>query len=170
MAEPVTLYKLIVLYMLSKADFPLTDSQLSDFILGQGYTDYIILHQVFSDLEESDMIRSEIILNNRYYSMTDAGAEALKFFHNRISPAIRSDIDQYMVENKMKLRDEVSVLADYYKNTDGDYSVHCYVKEKLSRPIDMTFSVPYEEQAKKACRNWQEHSQRIYEFIIKELL
>jgi len=170
MAEPVTLYKLIVLYMLSKADFPLTDSQLSDFILGQGYTDYIILHQVFSDLEESDMIRSEIILNNRYYSMTDAGAEALKFFHNRISPAIRSDIDQYMAENKMKLRDEVSVLADYYKNTDGDYSVHCYVKEKLSRPIDMTFSVPYEEQAKKACRNWQEHSQRIYEFIIKELL
>ncbi|MCD7954825.1 MAG: DUF4364 family protein [Lachnospiraceae bacterium] len=170
MSEPVTLYKLIVLYMLSKADFPLTDAQLSDFILGQGYTDFFVFHMVLSDLEESQMIRSEKIRDDSYYSMTDAGAEALKYFHNRISPSIRADIDQYMAKNKMKMRDEVSVLADYYKNTDGDYSVHCYVKEKLSRPIDLTFSVPYEEQAKKACRNWQEHSQQIYAFIMKELL
>lgn len=170
MSEPVTLYKLIVLYMLSKADFPLTDTQLSDFILGQGYTDYFVFRTVLSDLVEGQMIRSEKIRDTTYYSTADAGAEALKYFHNRISSSIRTEIDQYMAENKMRLRDEVSVLADYYKNTDGDYSVHCIVKEKLSRPIDLTFSVPNEEQAKKACRSWQEHSQQIYAFIMKELL
>ena len=32
MSEPITLYKLIVLYMLHKVDFPLTTSQISSFI------------------------------------------------------------------------------------------------------------------------------------------
>jgi len=33
MSETYTLYKLIVLYMLDKVDFPLTTSQISEFIL-----------------------------------------------------------------------------------------------------------------------------------------
>ncbi len=36
MAETFTLYKLIVLYMLDKVDFPLTTSQISEFILDKG--------------------------------------------------------------------------------------------------------------------------------------
>lgn len=30
MAEPLTLYKLIILYMLQKVDFPLSNAQISD--------------------------------------------------------------------------------------------------------------------------------------------
>ena len=33
MHDPLTLYKLIVLYMLDRVDFPLTKSQIGDFIL-----------------------------------------------------------------------------------------------------------------------------------------
>ena len=40
MAEAFTLYKLIILYMLDKVDFPLTNSQISEFVLDKGYTDY----------------------------------------------------------------------------------------------------------------------------------
>ena len=37
MANSFKLYKLIILYMLSKVDFPLTNSQISEFILDEGY-------------------------------------------------------------------------------------------------------------------------------------
>ena len=40
MNETFTLYKLIILYMLDKVDFPMTTSQISEFILDQGYTNY----------------------------------------------------------------------------------------------------------------------------------
>ena len=40
MAETFTLYKLIILYMLNKVDFPLTTSQISEFVLDEGYTTY----------------------------------------------------------------------------------------------------------------------------------
>lgn len=170
MPEPFTLYKLIILYMLQKVDFPLTNSQISEFILDRGYTTYFTLQSVLSELTQSDMIRQETIRNASYYSLTEPGEEALHYFQNRISKQIREDVDQYIKENKMQLRDEVSVMADYYKNTANEYSVHCVVKEKYSNPIDLTVTVPDESQARTVCRNWKEKCQEIYEHVMKELL
>lgn len=170
MPEPFTLYKLIILYMLQKVDFPLTNSQISEFILDRGYTTYFTLQSVLSELAQSNMVRQETIRNASYYSLTESGEEALHYFQKRISRQIREDVDQYIKENKMQLRDEVSVMADYYKNTANEYSVHCVVKEKYSNPIDLTITVPDEIQARIACRNWKEKCQKIYEHIMKELL
>ncbi len=170
MPEPFTLYKLIVLYMLQKVDFPLTNSQISEFVLGRGYTSYFTLQSVLSELVESEMIRQETVRNCSYFTMTEAGEEALRYFHSRISDPIREDIDRYLQDNKMQLRDEVSVVADYYKNTADEYSVHCVVREKYSNPIELTVTVPDEAQARAACGNWRQKCQEIYEFVMKELL
>ena len=43
--EPLTLYKLIVLYLLNKVSFPLTMAQVSDLILEKEYTSYLTLQQ-----------------------------------------------------------------------------------------------------------------------------
>ena len=55
MAESFKLYKLIILYMLNKVDFPLTNSQISEFILDQGYTTYFKLQQALSELLSSGL-------------------------------------------------------------------------------------------------------------------
>ena len=38
LTDPITLYKLMVLYMLKQVNFPLTNSQLTSFFLGHEYT------------------------------------------------------------------------------------------------------------------------------------
>ena len=48
MAEPFTIYKLTILNMLDKVDFPLTNTQISDFFLEQEYTDYFRVQQVLN--------------------------------------------------------------------------------------------------------------------------
>lgn len=55
MAEAFKLYKLIILYMLDKVDFPLTNSQISEFILNEGYTTYFKLQQALSELLDSGL-------------------------------------------------------------------------------------------------------------------
>ena len=50
MAKSFTLYKLIILYMLNEVDFPLTNSQISEFILDEGYTNYFKLQLALSEL------------------------------------------------------------------------------------------------------------------------
>lgn len=45
--------------MLNEVDFPLTNSQISEFILDEGYTTYFKLQQALSELLESGFIREE---------------------------------------------------------------------------------------------------------------
>ena len=58
--ESLTLYKLMILFMLDNLDFPLTNSQLSEFFVNHGYTSYFHLQQAISELVESFLIGSEI--------------------------------------------------------------------------------------------------------------
>ena len=43
-----TLYKLIILYMLQNVNFPLSNTQISDFILEKEYTNYYHLQEALS--------------------------------------------------------------------------------------------------------------------------
>ena len=52
--EPLTLYKLIVLYLLNKVSFPLTMAQVSDLILEKEYTNYLTLQQVINEHPSAD--------------------------------------------------------------------------------------------------------------------
>ena len=48
--DPLTLYKLIVLYMLDRVTFPLTKAQVGDFILEREYTNFLTLQQEIAEL------------------------------------------------------------------------------------------------------------------------
>ena len=78
--DPLTLYKLIVLYMLDHVSFSMTAAQISDFILEKDYTNFLTLQQVFSDLTESRLITSEAIRNRTHLSITPEGRETLVYF------------------------------------------------------------------------------------------
>lgn len=170
MAEPFTLYKLIVLYMLNRVDFPLSNSQISDFVLGKGYTDYFKLQQAISELIEAALIREESTHSRTFYHLTEDGYDTLQFFKSSISPAIQDDINEYLTEKKYDLKNEVSVKSDYYKNTNMEYSVRCQVIENDLPLIDLTISVPTEAAAEKAASVWKEKNQEIYASIMEQLL
>ena len=84
MAEPATLYKLIILHMLEHIDFPLSNAQISDFFLDREYTDYFTIQQVIHDLMDSGLVRTENTHNSTRYIITPAGKETLHFFHDKI--------------------------------------------------------------------------------------
>ena len=49
--------------MLNKVDFPLTTSQISEFVLDKGYTTYFKLQEAISELTQSELIRTETTHN-----------------------------------------------------------------------------------------------------------
>lgn len=167
--DPLTLYKLIVLYMLNRVSFPLTTAQISDFILEKEYTNFLTLQQVINELTDAGMLSPQSIRNRTHLAITEEGRETLNFFQNRISDAIKHDIDTYFRENEFTLRNEVSVLGDYYKSTSGEYEAHLVAKDRGIRLIDITLSVPSEELASSICDNWQKKNQNIYQYLTKEL-
>ncbi len=170
MSEAFTLYKLIILYMLEKLNFPLTNGQISEFILDKGYTNYFTLQQTLAELVEANFIREETTHNRTLYHLTEEGAETINFFKNNISAAIQADIDTFIAEKRYELRDEVSVKADFYQNKNMEYDVRCQILENGAPLIDLTISVPTEDQAETVANNWNKKNQKIYAQIMAELL
>ena len=170
MAEAQTLYKLIILSMLDRVDFPLTNAQISDFILTKEYTNYFTLQQVLADLVETELAEIHTVRNSSYYQMTEKGKETLKFFGNMVSAAIHEDMDRYFADNAIALRDEAAVRADYYQNSSEDYMVRLRVLEKDLPLIDLTLTVPSEDQANSICNHWKTKNQKIYAYLMQELL
>ena len=157
MSETFTLYKLIILYMLNKVDFPLTTSQISEFVLDKGYTTYFKLQEAISELTQSELIRTETTHNRTLYHLTESGAETIHYFSNKISSAIRKDIDDFLTEKQYDLKEEVSVKADYYLN--NGFSL-----------IDLKLTVPTEKEAKAITNHWNLKSQEIYTLLLTNLL
>lgn len=170
MSESFTLYKLIILYMLQKVDFPLTNGQISEFILDKGYTNYFTLQQAISEMVDTNLLHEEVIHSRTLYHMTEEGVETISFFKNKISPEIQNDIDAFFHEKKYDLKNEVSVKADYYRNTNHDWSVHCQVMENNAPLIDLTLTVPGEEEAQAIAANWRKKNQEIYALVMAQLL
>ncbi len=170
MSESLTLYKLIVLYMLDKVNFPLTETQITDFILVKEYTTYFSLRQAISELIDADLVKVETFRNSSHYHITEEGRNTLEYFGNKISPTIVVEINEYLKTNQYSLLDEVSTTADYYKTTNNDYAVECKVKEKHADLISLTLSVPTKDQANAICNNWKLESQEVYSYLMDKLM
>ena len=170
MSEPFTLYKLIILYMLDKVDFPLTNAQISGFILDKGYTTYFKLQQALSELAESGFIREEATHSRTFYHLTEEGEETIHFFRNKISDAIQKDIDEFLKEKNYELKNEVSVKSDYFPGSGMEFTVRCQVIENNQPLIDLTLTVPSEAEAETISNNWSKKNQEIYALIMQNLL
>ena len=54
-----TLYKMIVLYMLERVDFPLSNTQITSFFLDNDYTTYFHVQQTINELLDSRLIQKK---------------------------------------------------------------------------------------------------------------
>ena len=170
MAEPFTIYKLTILYMLDKAGFPLSNTQISNFFLEKEYTDYFRVQEVIGDLVNADLINFESTHSNTQYTLTAAGKETLGFFKDKITDGIESDVESFFTDNKLEFRQENSILADYYRTTDRKYAVRCQVRSESTTIIDLTLSVGTKEQAEAICSNWKNQNEDVYAYLMDMLL
>ncbi|MDO4262002.1 MAG: DUF4364 family protein [Eubacteriales bacterium] len=170
MADTLSLYKLIILKMLEQVEAPLTNSQISEFILEKEYTNYFTVQQALSEMEETGLVTVTASRNSSLYHITDSGRSTLEFFGDKISDAILSDIRGYLEEHRISIRNSLATTAEYFPGSSGDYVVRCRVREQNSTLIELTFQVPSEKQAESACSHWPSKSQAIYAHLMKELL
>ncbi len=169
-SDTFMLYKLMILYILSRVNFPLTNAQLTTFILEKEYTNYFNIQRAISELIDDAYITTKIIRNSTLYRITDSGNETLLLFDNMISTGIKEDIEAYLVENKYELQAEVSTQAEYYQVKKGEFAAHLSVIERDAPIIDLTLIVTTQEEAKSLCNNWREKSSDVYAHLMSMLL
>ncbi|MGL4363411.1 MAG: DUF4364 family protein [Cellulosilyticaceae bacterium] len=167
--EDFTINKLIVLYLLSEVKMPLTLSQITQFILERGYTDYFSMQQYLNQLVDAQLIMKSNDTNVSQFEISPRGLQTLEFFATRIPSSIRKELDLFIENNWRKLRSEIDIFAEYVPFKEHEYIVHCKVTENDSPLIDLKLNVVSKKQAIKLCERWKENSDQLYSEIIQLL-
>ena len=147
--ESIVLYKLIILYMLDRVDFT--------------------LQEAINGLIECDFVYVSMIRSSSHYKITDKGEEALSMFENRIPYAIKQDILDYFDNQKINLKNESEIYADYALNDYGEYVVTCVIKDRKETLVDLKFNVPTKTHAVAICDNWRAKSAEVYDYLVNTL-
>ena len=164
------LYKIIILYMLDRIDvYTLTNAQILDFIVSKGYTNAFNIHESLSELIDKEFISVNMIRDTAHYQITSQGEEALFYFGNRLPIAIKKDILEYFKQEKIKLKNESQIYADYFYNDNQEYTVECVIKERKDVLFDLKLDVPTKNMATNICDNWRAKSAEIYSYILDQL-
>ena len=170
MAEPFTIYKLMVLYMAQHSREELTNSQISEFVLDREYTDYLHLQQVLSELVETGLLIRRTVSNSSHYELTDEGSKTLSYFENDLSQDIRNEIEEFLRDYGYEMTERILMPADYYTTPQGTYAVRCQLIEKDATIMDLTMAAPSKEAARAICKSWPQKCQDIYTSIMGELI
>ncbi len=165
-----TLYKVIVLYILSRVDEPLTRTQISDFMLERDYTDYLTLQTVFAQLSENGLIAEKKAHNRTLLMLTDEGNATLSMFASELTDEIRRDIDSYLKSHAKALKQACSITADYHKTAGGSYAANLAIRERRDTLLSLTLSLPDEELARNICDNWTSRHEEIYALLMDKLM
>ncbi len=168
--ESFTLYKLIILYFLSKVDSTLPPGIISDYITDHGYTNYFNVQNAFAELLEAELIKEDTTYQLSYYQLTETGRETLVLFGNQLSAKIRIEIDEYLQEKQYEIIDETSLISDYQSTSQGTYMVTCLLRERNQTLFRTELEVTTEEDAIRACENWRKKSAKLYQATLSTLL
>ena len=155
-----TLYKLMTMYTLSRVEFALTNSQITNVFLDLGYTNYFNVQYALGELVDTGLVHEDAYPDYRYYSLTDSGRESIEALRSTLSSSIRSDIDDYLKKMRLEFREALSSRSEYYRTTEGDWAVRCRVMEHTTALIDMTLTVPNETQARSCQRSGRRSARR----------
>ena len=170
MDNKLTLYKLIVLYLLNAVDFTMTTSQISEFVLAHGYTTFFKLQEALNELVSSNHLNTEITHNRTLYYLTKDGVLILNALKDQISPAIIKDIHIFLMEKQYDLKEEAGVKANYYPTEEEEFIVRCQIVDNGLSIIDLKLAVPTENEAKIIANNWMKSNQELYSQILSRLL
>lgn len=168
--ETSMLYKLTILYLLSKVDYPISNNSLSNFLLQNDFTDYFNLQQIMGELIDDGYVRREIIRNKTLYKLSESGAATIKLLSRELSPAMKSEVEKYILSNGIELKEDISVMANYYQADINSYIANMYIEEAGDKILEMNISVPTLAEAEHICSRWYNASDTLYPLIMKELL
>ena len=76
-------HKLLLLYIFERFSIPLTNTQITEFIMEKEYLNYFSLQQYLTELVSSGLLEYNINEENDSYILTQKGMSALRYFKNR---------------------------------------------------------------------------------------
>lgn len=162
--------KLLLLYILQKINFPISNSQLTEIILENNFMNYFTFQQYISELLSSDFLVFIDVNSKQRIKITDKGIKVLELFSSRISSDKIEKADEYIKNKITTIKKEVTVTADYTIDNRNSYIVNLNASENGITLMEINVNVTSNKQARDLCAKWKEKSTQLYNDIINILI
>ena len=158
--------KLIALFIIDNFKMPVPNSFIVDTLALEPFVNYFDLRQQMGELEDEELVTYYIENNDRFYSLTQKGTQALEFFSLRIPKTVRERLLRTIKIKIKDLKNALSIKADYEKVNDMEYNVSLGISEGNFDMFNVSISVSDELMAKKMCAAFKNNPQSLYsEFL-----
>lgn len=168
--EELAQSKLLLLYIIDKSETPLTNAQITEFVLENNYMNYFLIQQFLSELVASQFIENSRNGNKEIYTLLEKGKITLDYFIDRIPEEIKKDIDKNFKIKEEEIKRETQVIGDCFKKNENEYIVNLKLVENDTTLFSLYLNVVSNEQAKTICDNWKTDPSKIYQQILNTLI
>ncbi|MBQ3494406.1 MAG: DUF4364 family protein [Clostridia bacterium] len=166
-SQDSTVSKLIVLFVLDKIEIPLTEKSILDICYGKNnWLNYMDCKVILFDLIEAGFIyKTDGNLEEDRYTITYSGRACLDHFYERIPADLQTQIIEYVKENRIHFKRAQEYVGDYFKNTDGSYTVVLKIRSTMiNEPMfELKIKAPTRQNAIEATRKWRDNAHLVYE-------
>lgn len=161
--------KLKLLYILDYIDIPLTNNEITNYILEYGMMDYFTLQLLLSDLCEVKFIHLKPYNGNEYYSVSKSGKAALEMFGDKLPEYFINEVARNYSGIKKHIKKQREIFGHYYKRKDDEFIVSLQVSENSTTIFNLSINVTDEIMAKKIIKRWENNPDKIFGEIINAL-
>lgn len=161
--------KVLILYVLEKANKPLTNDVLYKIVLAAVNMNYFYFQQFILDLINVGYIFSFQKEDQTLYQITDSGKKTLDLTLDLLPGIIKLKADTNLKPILDSSEEDQSIVAEYTPLSENHYTIICKVVENNETVFEVKTFAGSREQAKNIVDNWENNADSIYPQILEIL-
>ncbi len=120
--------KIMLCYILSKIDCPVTEEQLYEIVLDSGIINYFYYAESLSELVENGSVSKKTVNNVTYIELNEIGRNGSDYFNDYIPEYFHSKLlkSAYKLFARLKRKSETSVNIE---QTSNGFEIECVIKD-----------------------------------------
>ncbi len=163
--------KLILLFVFDKMGMPVTEKTLLEMCASRNnWVNYMECVECLGELVTAGFVFKTAHDRSDYYTITTSGRECLDSFFTRIPASKRTEIADFIKENRMTYKRAQEYFRGYYKNDDGSYTVHLKILDPSRTTMELKLNVANRSVAKTVYGKWDSNAAEVYSLIYEKLI
>ena len=161
--------KVLILYVLSKINKPVTNSELLDLIQSVEEMNYFYFQQFLIDLKENRYLLEYEQEKQKFYAITMSGRETVRLTIDMLPGAIKDKVDETLKSTMKKIENEEAVYADFFPSKEDEFMICCGIKENNKKVFEVQVFSSSRDNSLKIIDNWKKNAGIIYPKVIEML-
>ncbi len=163
--------KLVLLFVFDKMGMPVTEKTMLEMCASRNsWINYMESIECLGELVDAGFVFKTANDRSIYYTITTSGRECLDSFFTRIPASRRTEIAEFIKENRMTYKRAQEYFRGYYKNEDGSYTVQLKILDPTRTTMELKLNVANRAVAKTVYGKWDSSAAEVYSMIYEKLI